>query len=144
VAATSEQDMREVAQRVVRDPFIASASFRTVAEVEPLGGLAGVLLTFGQWVWIKKRSRLPAYPFVVLTNTELIVLEFIFGATLRMKRVVGRWRIDQVSVVDASPERRRAKLVLPLSRSPVEIEGAFGSDAEHEVVSRLRQLMPDQ
>jgi hypothetical protein len=95
---------------VVREPFVASAAFRTVAEVEPLGGLAAVLVTFAQWLWTKKRSRLPAYPFVVLTNDELIVLEFVFGTTLRMKRVVGRWRNDQVGVVEASPERRRVKL----------------------------------
>ena len=141
VAATSEQDMRDAAHRVVHDPFLASAAFRTVADIEPLGGLAGVLVTFARWVWIKKRSRLPAYPFVVLTDRELIVLEFVFGTTLRMKRVVGRWHNEQVRVVEASPEHRRVKLILPLSRSAVELEGAFGSDAEREVVSRLRGLL---
>ncbi len=135
--------MREVAHGVVREPVLASAAFRTVAEVEARGGLAGVLITFAQWAWVKKRSRLSAYPFVVLTGGEMIVLEFAFGTTLRMKRVVGRWQNDQVRVVEASPEHRRAKLLLPLSRSTVELEGAFGSDAERDVVSRLRELIPD-
>lgn len=136
--------MRQAAHRVVHDPFVASAAFRTVADVEPLGGLGGVLVTFVRWVWIKKRPRLPAYPFVVLTDRELIVLEFIFGTTLGMKRVVGRWHNEQVRVVEASPEHRRVKLVLPLSRSTVELEGASGSDAEREVVARLRALLAEK
>ena len=133
--------MREVAQRVVHEPFLASAAFRTVAEVEPLGGLAGILITFARWAWIKNRSRLPAYPFVVVTSDELVVLEFIFATTLRMKRVMGRWRHDQVRLVEASTERRRITLLLPSSRSPVELEGAFGSDAERDVVSQLGALL---
>ena len=142
MAATSEQDMRDVAQGVVHKPFVASAAFRTVADVKPLGGLPGVVVALAGWVWIKKRSRLPAYPFVVLTQDELLVLEFVFGTTLHLKRVVGRWPYDQVCVVEASPERRKATLVLPASRWPVELEGAFGSGAEREVIAALLARLP--
>lgn len=132
--------MRQLAHRTLGVPIVAAGSFRTIAEVEPLGSLAGALLSFGQWAWLRKRSRLPLYPFVIITGDELIVLEFRFGSTLSMKRVVGRWSKRDVRVLDASPDHRRAKVVTPLSPSPIEVEGAFGSDDERDVVSQLREM----
>ena len=133
--------MRQLAELVVRAPVEAAAAFRTMAEVKPLGGSVGLLLTFAWWVWTKKRTRLPAYPFIVVTGREVIVLEFTFGATLRMKRVVGRWYKEQVRVVEASPEMRRVTLALPSSRWIADLQGVYGSEAERDVVSRLAELM---
>jgi len=61
-----------------------------------------------------------------------------------MRRIVGRWPRSEVRVLEASPEQRRAKVVLPFSRLPVELEGVFRTAAEREVVSRLHQLSTER
>ncbi|HEX3542152.1 MAG TPA: hypothetical protein VHT75_17095 [Acidimicrobiales bacterium] len=139
----AEQDMRQVAERTVGGPILAAGSFRTVADVEPFGGSVGALLAVGQWVWIKKRTRLPPYPFVVVTESEVIVLEFRFGSTLQMRRVVGRWPKRDIRVIGATPECWRAAVILPLNRFPVELEGAFHTDSERDVIDHLRRLLPE-
>ena len=143
MAATSEDGMRQVAQASLGVPFLASGVFRTVPDVKRLAGVPGAVVIAAQWAWIKKRSRLPAYPYVVVTDHEVIVLEFLFGSTLRMRRIVGRWPKSDVRVLHASPEHRLMTLVLPLSRSPVELEGAYHSDGEREVVAQLVGLSPE-
>ena len=136
--------MRQLAERTLGVSCLAAGAFRTVAEVEPRGGLASAFVAFGWWAWIKTRSRLPLYPYVVVTEDELIVVEFVFGPRLRMRRIVGRWPRSEVRVLEASPEQRRAKVVLPPSRLPVELEGVFRTAAEREVVSRLHQLSTER
>jgi hypothetical protein len=141
MTAAAELDMRRLAERTLGTPIVAAGAFHTVADVGPPGAIGVSLVKLGQWAWIKRRSRLPPYPFIVVTDDELIVFEFRFGSTLRLRRVVGRWPKSDIRVVKVSPDRRQATIVLPLSQSPVELEGAFHTEAEIDVVAQLQGLM---
>jgi len=139
VNVAGEEVMREIAATRV-GPVVTAGAFRTVVDVPVRFTIAGAIVSIVHWTMLKKRSALPSYPYVVLTTDELVVLEFRFGAKTVLKRVVGRWPLRTIRIIEALPERWRATLVLPSTSSPTKLEGLFHSAAEDAVVRQLQQL----
>ncbi len=139
VNVAGEEVMREIAATRVGSVVTAGA-FRTVIDVPVRVTKGGALVSILQWAILKRRSALPSYPYVVLTTDELVLLEFRFGAKTELKRVVGRWPLRTIRIIEALPEQWRATLVLPSASSPTKLEGLFRSAAEDAVVRQLQQL----
>ncbi len=131
--------MRQIATTGV-GPLVTSGAFRTVIDTPVRVTIGGALVALVRSAMIKGRSPLPSYPYMVLTTDELILLEFRFGARTELKRVVGRWPLRAIRVIEALPRRQRASLLLPSIDTPVNLEGLFHSAAEEEVVCQLQQL----
>lgn len=136
--------MRLLAQARLGEAILAAGAFRPVVDA-PFGGLTppsiGIPVMAAGWL-NRKRTHLPAYPYVALTATELVVAELRFGASIRVRRLSGRWPLPSVHVVAADPRRRRMTLRLG-DRKAVELEGLYSSDSEREVVSRIGELPVD-
>ncbi len=130
--------MHEIAVATVGPVITTDGAFRTVSEVPFRAG--GALVSLIHWAVDKKRSGLPFYPYLVLTNEELMLLEFRFGAEAKLKRVVGRWPLRAVRIIETSPEQWRLTLVLPSGRRPVKLEGLFRSAAEKAVLWVLKEV----
>ncbi len=132
--------MRPLTQARLGEPVLAAGAFRSVVDA-PFGGLTppaiGIPVMAAGW-FRRKRSRLPTYPYLALTATELVVAEFRFGSSIRFKRLVGRWPLSSVQVLAAEPRRRRMTLRLG-DKNPVELEGLYASASEREVVIRIHE-----
>ncbi len=135
----AEELMQEIAATRV-GPVVTAGAFRIVIDTPVRLTIAGTLVSLAHWAVLKKRSALPSYPYLVLTTDELVLLEFRFGAKTKLKRVVGRWPIAAIRIIEALPERWRTTLVLPSISTPAKLEGLFHSSAERAVVSQLEQL----
>ena len=73
----------------------ASGQFHSIADPNPRS-FEGK--SVAEWLFLKTRSRLPAYPYVVVLPDELVMLEFRHSSTIKLKRVVGRWPLSRVEV----------------------------------------------
>lgn len=141
--------MYQMAKAVVGPTLEAAATFRVIVDPEKNRPIpvsrpeAMALIGLGKlvsWAMARKRSGLPAYAYVALTSDEMIVLEFRFGSTLQLKRLVGRWPLREIRVSKATSHRRHLCLTLPSSKAPVHLEGVFHGDAERVVIDRLTEL----
>ena len=110
----------------------AAGQFHTVAGASPRS------LAVLEWVVLKVRARLPSYPYLAVLPGELVILELRHAATVRVRRVVGRWPLDTIRVLAADAARRQVTLALPGRRFPAVLEGAFGTPSEAAVVTALQ------
>jgi hypothetical protein len=80
-------------------PVRAAAFFRVRARTPLLRGfgIAGVVETGLGWLVPRLRSRLPAYSYLAVTDTDLHILELRYGAATTVRRMVGRWPIAGVN-----------------------------------------------
>ncbi len=134
--------MREIAATKV-GPVVTAGAFRTVIDTPVRVTIGGALVSIVHWAILKKRSGLPSYPYVVLTTDEIWLLEFRFGTKTELKRVVGRWPLRAIRIIEALPDLSRATLLLPSNTTPAKLEGLFHSAAEKAVVCQLQQLVSD-
>jgi len=134
---TSEPEMRRLASAVAGGSLEAGAAFRTVGPIPGNPSVGEILSGLARRAIARHRTSFPAYPYVVLTNDEIVVLDFRFDRAIR---VVGaaRWPVSSIQVLEAEPELRRLVLRLPSHDAQVVLEGLFRSPAERDVVARLQ------
>jgi hypothetical protein len=120
-------------------PVRAAATFRVRWSRKLYGGigggaLIGIMITGITWFLPRRRSHLPAYSYLAVTDADLHILELAYGSTTTVRRSLGQWPIASLN---AEPLDNPWSVRVRLGGRTVELEATTFSQDAAEVVRLL-------